>query len=311
MINVRTVFMGSPDFALTVLKSLLNQVNLVGVVTQPDRPAGRGKALKPPPVKVFAEAVGIPCIQPERLRRPESFTELEKMQPELIVVAAYGQILRQNVLDLPKYGCINVHASLLPRWRGAAPIQAAIIHGDPQTGVTIMKMDAGVDTGPIYSQRAVDILSADNSISLAERLAQTGGNLLLDCLPGILDGSLPPKPQVESGSTYAPIIKKEDGLLDFSMPAADLVRRVRAYNPWPGAFFLFHDQQMKVLQAESNPDHTLPQGQRGMLKGYPAVGTGTDTFVLLEVQPPGKKPMSGKVFLNGARNWATIPVRID
>jgi len=311
MINVRTVFMGSPDFALTVLKSLLNQVNLVGVVTQPDRPAGRGKALKPPPVKVFAEAVGIPCIQPERLRRPESFTELEKMQPELIVVAAYGQILRQNVLDLPKYGCINVHASLLPRWRGAAPIQAAIIHGDPQTGVTIMKMDAGVDTGPIYSQRAVDILSADNSISLAERLAQTGGNLLLDCLPGILDGSLPPKPQVESGSTYAPIIKKEDGLLDFSMPAADLVRRVRAYNPWPGAFFLFHDQQMKVLQAESIPDHTLSQGQRGMLKGYPAVGTGTDTFVLLEVQPPGKKPMSGKVFLNGARNWATIPVRID
>jgi len=309
MIDVRTVFMGSPDFALTVLKSLLNQVNLVGVVTQPDRPAGRGKTLKPPPVKVFADSLGIPCIQPERLRRPESFAELEKMQPELIIVAAYGQILRQNVLDLPGFGCINVHASLLPRWRGAAPIQAAIIHGDTQTGITIMKMDAGVDTGPIYSQRVIDILPEDDSVSLAARLALTGGDLLLDSLPAILDGSLAPKPQPESGSTYAPIIKKEDGLLDFSMPAADLVRRVRAYNPWPGAFLLFNDQPMKVLTADNVPEPSLSQGERGIIHGYPSIGTARDALVLLEVQPPGKKPMSGKVFLNGARNWATLPAR--
>lgn len=311
MIDVRTVFMGSPDFALTVLKSLMDQVNLVGVVTQPDRPAGRGKTLTPPPVKTFAEASGIPWIQPERLRRPESFAELQAFEPELIVVAAYGQILRQNVLDLPIHGCINVHASLLPRWRGAAPIQAAILQGDSQTGVSIMKMDAGVDTGPVYSQRAVNIFPDDDAVGLTERLAQIGGDLLLESLPCILTGSLISMAQDESRATYAPMIKKEDGLLDFSMAAEDLVRRVRAYNPWPGATFIFNNQSMKVLKAESVEVDSLSPGQRGMHHGYPAIGTGTGAFVLVELQPPGKKSMSGKVFLNGARNWATVSARID
>ncbi|MHB8114672.1 MAG: methionyl-tRNA formyltransferase, partial [Bellilinea sp.] len=201
--------MGSPEFARTILQALIGKTNLVGVVTQPDRPAGRGKVLTVPPVKVLAEEAGIPVMQPERLRRPEAFDLLAAWQPDLIIVAAFGQILRQNVLDLPKFGCINVHASLLPRWRGAAPIQAALLHGDNQTGVTIMKMDAGVDTGDILSQQAVDIAEQDNTASLTDRLAVAGAELLLATMPLYLEEEIQPTPQDNALATYAPMIKKE------------------------------------------------------------------------------------------------------
>ena len=295
--------MGSPEFARTILRALIGKANLVGVVTQPDRPAGRGKVLTAPPVKVLAEEADIPVMQPERLRRPEAFNQLAAWQPELIVVAAFGQILRQNVLDLPRFGCINVHASLLPRWRGAAPIQAALLHGDYQTGVTIMKMDAGVDTGDILSQQAVEIAENDNAASLTDRLAIAGAELLLSTLPLYLEGKIQPMPQDRALATYAPMIKKEDGFLDFSEPARALVCKVRAYNPWPGAYFHWEGQQIKVLSASSLSEADLQPAQHGTVHGMPAVGTSEGSLILREVQPAGKKPMPGGVFLNGARGW--------
>ncbi len=193
----RVVFMGSPEFSVPSLQALAAHYRVVGVVTQPDRPAGRGQALTPPPVKVLTQQLGLPTIQPQKLRLPEAMQQLRDWQPNLIVVTAFGQILRQEVLDLPAYGCVNVHASLLPRWRGAAPINAAILHGDSQSGVTIMRMDAGVDTGPMISQRATAIGSDETAIRLAERLAALGADLLVESLPGYLSGELALQPQDE------------------------------------------------------------------------------------------------------------------
>ena len=196
--KTRIVFMGSPEYALPALRLLDQTYQVAGVVTQPDRPAGRGRTLAPPPVKQLAEELGLPVMQPKRLREPESFAQLLAWQPDLIVVAAFGQILRQNVLDLPTLGCINIHASLLPRWRGASPIQAAIRHGDKQTGVTIMLMDRGVDTGPLLSQRVVDILPKDTAETLSQRLSISGAELLVETLPGFINGQIPPVEQDHS-----------------------------------------------------------------------------------------------------------------
>jgi len=295
--------MGSPEFAGAILQGLLGKYNLVGVVTQPDRPAGRGKVLTPPPVKLVALEAGIPVMQPERLRRPEAFEQLAAWHPDLIVVAAFGQILRQNVLDLARFGCINVHASLLPRWRGAAPIQAAILHGDSQTGVTIMKMDAGIDTGDMLAQTKVSIEPQDTAVSLTNRLAEAGKVLLLDTLPRYLAGEVLPVKQDDALATYAAMIKKEDGVLDFSEPAEVLERKVRAFNPWPGTSFIWEGQPIKVLGATTSETASLQVNQRGIVDGYPAIGTRQGVLILEEVQPAGKKPMAGKVFLNGARSW--------
>src|SRR5512140_3815399 len=217
--STRIVFMGSPDFAVPALNALAAQYPVVGVVTQPDRPSGRGMTLTPPPVKVTAQELGIPVIQPEKLKQPEAFQQLQDWDPELIVVAAFGQILRPNVLDLPKHGCLNIHASLLPRHRGAAPIQAAILAGDAETGITIMKMDAGLDTGPMLRQRAIPIAVDETGGSLFEKLSKLGGELLLETIPDYISGKLLPQPQPAEGATYFGMIKKEDGLLDFTRPA--------------------------------------------------------------------------------------------
>jgi len=191
--KLRIVFMGSPDFAIPSLNVLAENYTVVGVVTQPDRPAGRGRDLTPPPVKVLAQQHGLPFIQPDKLRQPEALEQLRLWHPDLIVVAAFGQILRTEVLDLPKWGCLNVHASLLPCWRGAAPVQAAILHGDDQTGITLMRMDPGVDTGPIISQRALSILPQDTAGSLGKRLAVLGAELLIETLPAYLNGQIIPR----------------------------------------------------------------------------------------------------------------------
>ncbi len=302
------VFMGSPGFALPTLRSLASSYPIIGVVTQPDRPKGRGQSLTSPPVKELALELGLPVIQPRRLREPEAMEQLQAWQPDLIVVAAFGQILKPEVLELPRYGCINVHASLLPRWRGAAPIQAAILHGDDQSGVTIMRMDPGVDTGPTLSQRGIPILQDDTAISLSERLAALGSKLLSETLPSYLTGELAPKPQDELLATYAPMLKKEDGLLDFTQPAANLARCVRAFNPWPGAFTLWHGEILKICRARSIPSpkpsitNTTP-GMPAIFQSLPAFTTGDGLLVLDEIQPAGKKPMPGKVFLSGARGW--------
>ena len=302
--NLRTVFMGSPDFALPVLRALYEGTSVVGVVTQPDRPAGRGKVLTPPPVKVLAEELGVEVIQPERLKHPDAFARLVEWAPDIIIVAAFGQILRTQVLELPKSGCINVHASLLPRWRGAAPIQAAILAGDAETGVTIMKMDAGIDTGDVLSQKAIEIRADDTASSLGERLADLGAGLLMETLPGYLSGEIRPVKQNPDLSTYAAMLKKEDGELRFSETAAQLERRVRASQPWPGAYFFYRNEPLKVLKASVENIDSLPEGRRGSLRGFPAIGTSEGAFILEEVQPAGKKSMLGDVFLRGARQWA-------
>jgi len=302
--STRLVFMGSPDFALPTLRALAaGAYNLVGVVTQPDRPAGRGRKLSPPPVKTLALELGLPLIQPERLKHPAAIIQLQDWAPDLIVVAAFGQILRPLVLDLPCWGCLNVHASLLPRWRGAAPVQAAILHGDAQTGVTIMRMETGVDTGPILSQRATAIRADENAGSLGMRLAELGAELLLETLPGYLSGKIKPRPQDESLVTHAPLLSKDEGRLDFSQPADTLARRVRAFNPWPGAYTLWQDQPFKILRAHARQATAQPPGQSTHMDGLPAISANPGLLVLDEVQPAGKRAMPGEVFLRGARDW--------
>jgi methionyl-tRNA formyltransferase len=307
---VRIVFMGSPDFAVPTLEALCasdggdpGPYNVVGVVTQPDRPAGRGGALKSPAVKEAALRLGLPVIQPEKLRQPEAMVQLQAWAPDLIVVAAFGQILRPAVLDLPRYGCINVHGSRLPRGRGAAPIQAAILAGDEETGITIMKMDAGVDTGPILSQRALPIAVDDSAGTLFAKMAPLGAQLLLETLPRYLSGYLLPQPQPEEGATYAPMLTKEDGRLDFNQPAVSLERCVRAFHPWPGAWFEWNGAPLKVLRASVSEAKSPGAGLRLAIEGCPAVGAGEGILILKEIQPAGKKSMPGKAFLSGAREW--------
>jgi methionyl-tRNA formyltransferase len=300
--DLKIVFMGSPDFALPSLKMLIEAYDVVGVITQPDRPAGRGKKTISPPVKEIALEQTIPVIQPLRLR-DEAIQQLRHWNPDLIVVVAFGQILRQNVLDLPKFGCINVHASLLPRWRGAAPIQAALYHGDAESGVTIMKMDAGIDTGPILSQHKVDIQEADTAITLGKRLSELGAALLLKTLPGYLNGTIEPIPQPNEGATYVSMIQKTDGFLDFNRSAHALINQIRAYNPWPGTYFDRRMDRFKVHEAWVDFTVKNEAGQPCIIDGYPAVGTPHGNLVIKTIQPSGKKPMPGDVFLRGYREW--------
>lgn len=298
--SIRVVFMGSPDFAVPSLKALTSAYPIVGVVTQPDREAGRGRTLVAPPVKTAALDFGLPVIQPEKLHAPEAMEQLQAWAPDLIVVAAFGQILRPAVLDLPNYGCINVHGSLLPRWRGAAPIQAAILAGDKETGITIMKMDSGVDTGPMLSQSSIPIAPDNTADSIFKKMSTLGAELLLETLPDYLNGSLHPRQQPEVGVTYAPMLKKEDGRLDFTRSAEELARRVRAFNPWPGAFFEWRGGVMKVHAAHASDGRAVP-GAHLIQQKLPAIGTGDGVLVLDIVQPAGKKSMLGKAFLAGTK----------
>ena len=252
-------------------------------------------------MKLAALELGLPVIQPDKLRGPEAMTQLQAWNPDLMVVAAFGQILRPAVLDLPRFGCVNVHGSLLPRWRGAAPIQSAILAGDEQTGVTILKMDSGVDTGPMLSQRAMTIESDDTAGSLFEKMSVLGAELLMETLPGYLEGLIQPRPQPEEGVTYASMLRKEDGLLDFTRSAEELARRVRAFNPWPGAFFEWQGGLMKVHQAHAVEGQVEP-GAYLVFQKSPAIGTGDGILVLDIVQSAGKKAMEGKAFLAGT-HW--------
>jgi methionyl-tRNA formyltransferase len=262
-------------------------------------------------VKLLAGQLGLPVIQPERLKEPTAMQQLQSWTPDVIVVAAFGQILRPAVLDMPRFGCLNVHASLLPRWRGAAPVQAAILNGDGDTGITIMRMDPGVDTGPVLSQRALPINPDDTGGSLSRRLADLGAELLLETLPAWIKGSLQPQRQDDAAATYAPMLKKEDGRLDFSRSADWLARQVRAYHPWPGTFILWDGQPLKVLKAHAIDDPTGAAKSSGQVLassttiagGLPAVRCAHGLLVIDELQPAGKRPMSGKVFLSGARAW--------
>jgi methionyl-tRNA formyltransferase len=307
---MRVVFMGSPAFAVPSLQALAEAHQVVGVVTQPDRPAGRGRALTSPAVKEAARSLGIPAIQPERLRTPDATRSVSEWAPDVIIVAAYGQILRNEILSLPRHGCLNVHASLLPRWRGAAPIQAALRAGDPVTGITIMKMDAGMDTGGILAQAPLPVEAADTGASLTARLAPLGASLLLDTLAGYLRGDLIPAPQDESRATPAPLLKKEDGRLDFSMTAAELERQVRAYDPWPGTFLEWDGRRLAVLRAGVSDASEAAIGAVTQRGAYPAIGTAHGLLVLERVRPAGRQPVSGDAFLRGTPAFANARVKL-
>ncbi|MBK8026443.1 MAG: methionyl-tRNA formyltransferase [Chloroflexi bacterium] len=294
----KIVFMGTPDFAVPSLQALIRHHTMIGVVTQPDRPAGRGREVQMSPVKLVALEAGIPVFQPEKIRRAEATEELRRWEADLYVVAAFGQILPQVVLDIPAHGSINVHASLLPRWRGAAPIQAAIRAGDSETGVTIMRMDAGLDTGPMLRARAIAISPDETGQSLHDKLAVLGADLLLETLPGYLDGTIQPQPQPEDGVTFAPRIDKNEGRIDWRQPAAVIERTMRAFTPWPGTFTTWDSQVLKVLDGEVSDGH----GEPGLVirrGGLLEIGTGEGVFAPSMLQLAGRKAVGVDEFLRG------------
>ncbi|MEL7625471.1 MAG: methionyl-tRNA formyltransferase [Anaerolineaceae bacterium] len=300
---VRVVFMGSPDFALPTLEELHRHYQVVGVVTQPDRPAGRGRKEQPSDVKKLALELGLPIFQPKSLRKLSAVAQLAEWKPDLIVVAAYGQILPQAVLEMPSKGCLNVHASLLPAWRGASPIQAAIANGDEKSGVTIMLMNEGLDTGGILAQRSVPIRPGTTATELSDQLAHLGARTLIEILPSYLRGALGAIPQDDSHKSYAPKLTKQDSLLDFSLPAQALLNKVHAYQPWPGAVYEWRGKHLKIIEAHVHMTFEGEPRERFVVNGLPAVCTGEGLLVLDTVQPEGKKPMPGKAFLNGQPDW--------
>ena len=292
--------MGSPEFALPSLRALDEVYEVVAVVCQPDRPAGRGRLPKASATKSYAEEAGISIYQPSRLRDEEAIGQIEGYLPGLIVVAAYGQILPQRVLDLPEHGSLNVHASLLPRWRGAAPVQAAILHGDKETGITIMKMDAGLDTGPIVRQRAIPLSRNETGGSLTEKLSLLGAKLLIEILPAHLAGELKPRAQDDTLATHAPMLKKSDGALDLQGTAQQLARQVRAFNPWPGTFIMWGDRRLAIKRVSVGPANSAATGMVSMIDKTPAITTLEGTLILEQVQPSGGREMSGEAFVRGA-----------
>lgn len=295
--------MGSPAFAVPSLRALATKFDVVGVVTQPDRHSGRGRALLPPDIKTVAVELNIPYIQPEKIRDEEAMRSISHWQPDMIVVAAYGQILSQNILDLAPAGSINVHASLLPRWRGAAPIQASILHGDTETGITIMLMDAGMDTGPILSQQVVQIGDDETAGELSIRLSHIGADLLMNTLPGFINGTVHPTPQNDEDATYAPLLRKSDGLIDFTIPAAKLCRQVRAFEPWPSSFFQWQQLRIVVRKAISIEWKPSVPGSVIEWKGLPGITTSEGLFILEQIQPAGKKSMPAEDFLRGSPSF--------
>ena len=304
----RVVFMGTPDFAVPPLLALLRSgYDIVGVLTRPDSPAGRGQRMEESPVKQIARAENLSIQQPRTLRDPAALAELAALRPDLFVVAAYGLILPPAVLALPPRGCINVHGSLLPKHRGAAPIAAAILAGDTETGVSIMLMDAGVDTGPVLSRAATPISDDDTTGTLTARLADLGAELLISALPGWLEGKAAPDPQPEIRASYAPRIEKQDGRIRWGEPAALIARRVRAYQPWPSAYTTWRGQTLKVIKAGVS-DETGDQGPEDRDMGYVVAGARDEAGVITsegvlrleEVQLAGKRALPIEIFLRGA-----------
>lgn len=309
--DTRIVFMGTPDFAVFSLKALIEQgYNVVGVVSQPDRPKGRKRVLTPPPVKVEAEKHGLPVLQPEKLRKPEAVEELLALQPDLIVTAAYGQILPKAVLEAPRYGCINVHGSLLPRYRGGAPVHYAVMNGEDVTGVTIMYMAEGLDTGDMISKVEVPILEEDTTGTMFDKLAVAGASLLIETIPRLLQGELKAVPQDHEAATYARNISREDERIDWSRSSRDIFNHIRGLHPWPTAFTLWEGNVFKVWAAEppraddlkagsETPGTVLEVADSGI-----RVRTGNGSIRLTVIQPFGKKAMPVSEFARSGKMLA-------
>ena len=299
MTSKRVLFAGTPAFARSSLEALVaTGVRPVAVLTQPDRPAGRGKKLTASPVKAFAVDEGIPVLQPATLRDDRVVAEIAALEPDLMVVAAYGLILPQAVLDIPPHGCLNVHASLLPAWRGAAPIQASILAGDEQTGISLMAMTAGLDCGPVYVRASIDIGAEETAGELHDRLAELVSRLLADSLDAILAGEIAAEPQDESSASYAGKIKTADAKLDWSLPATELHRRVRAFNPVPGAWFMMGEERIKCWRASVGDSADAPPG-RILDQAGVVVACGEGSLSLDRLQRPGRRPIGAEQFAAG------------
>lgn len=303
---LRILFMGTPEFACPTLEALIRAgYPVVAVVTQPDRPAGRGGKLQAPPVKRLAEAHGIPVLQPRRVRHPDVVAQLRALAPDLVVTAAFGQILSAEVLAVPRLGCLNVHASLLPRWRGAAPIHRAVMAGDTETGITIMWMDEGLDTGDILLQRAIPIGPLETAGEVHDRLAALGAELAVEAVRLVEEGRAPRIPQDHARATYAAKLTPEDERIDWRESATQVVNRIRGLNPWPVAHTTWQGQILKVWMAEPWPE-PVPAAPPGTVvavvrdKG-PVVACGEGAVLLTRLQPAGKRPMEAAAFLAGHR----------
>ena len=302
---LKIIFAGTPDFAARHLDALLaSEHQVIGVFTQPDRPAGRGNKLTPSPVKVLAQAHDIPVFQPKSLKPEENQHLVADLQADIMVVVAYGLILPKSVLDMPRLGCINVHGSLLPRWRGAAPIQRSLWAGDSETGVTIMQMDVGLDTGDMLHKLACPITDEDTSASLYDKLAQLGPQGMLVTLDLLANGKAQPEVQNEEQVSYAEKLSKEEARLDWSLSAAQLERCIRAFNPWPMSYFLVDDQPVKVWQASVLPHQNKQPGEIIQADKHGIqVATADGVLNLLSLQPAGKKAMPAQDLLNSRREW--------
>ena len=301
--------MGSPEFALPTLRGLIESEHLVvGVVTQPDRPAGRGRGLRPPPAKELARAHGLPVLQPERVNTPEALAALRALAPDAIVIAAYGQILRQPLLDLPQRGALNVHASLLPKYRGAAPAAAAILAGGQETGVSILEVVRKLDAGPVLAQRPLPIEPHDTTGTLNEKLAALGAGLLIEVLPAWERGDHTAQPQDEAQASNAPSIQREDAVIDWSLPAVDVWRRVRAYQPWPVATTSVGAEPLRILEAwpiTADPDAPpgtvlpLPEAAEAPAGAGFAVRCGQGVLAVVRAQRAGRRALTGEELLRG------------
>ena len=301
---MRIVFMGTPEFAVPSLEALLkSEDQVVGIVTQPDRPKGRGQELAPPPIKLIAQRANIPLLQPLKIRTPDFLEALAAWQPDLIAVTAFGRILHAPILSLPPRGCVNVHGSLLPKYRGAAPVQWAVINGETETGITTMLMDEGMDTGPMLLQARLSILPEDTAGSLAPRLAELGGRLLVETIAQLKAGLLTAQPQDHAQATMAPLLKKEDGLLDWTMSAQALANRIRGLSPWPGAYTFHGPARWNIWNAGAmnEPTGDAPGTIVGVAKQSLRVATGNGLLELLEIQTANSKRMPVGQFLSGHR----------
>jgi methionyl-tRNA formyltransferase len=303
MAALRIIFMGTAELSCASLEKLARDYSVAAVVTQPDKPKGRELKPQPSPVKILAGKLKLPVLQPARARDEKFISELRELKPDLIAVVAYGQILPQTILDLPKFGCVNLHTSLLPKYRGASPIQSAILNGETETGVTIIKMNAGLDTGDILTQTLELILPEDNSATLHDRLAQLGAELLAQTIPDFVAGKISPRPQPAEGASYAAKIKKEEGRIDWNQPAQKILDRLRAFTPWPGAFtFLKADpklQLLKIWKAEimersGAAGEILQADKNGVV-----VACGQNALRILELQREGGRRMNAPEFLAG------------
>ncbi|WP_058960614.1 methionyl-tRNA formyltransferase [Type-E symbiont of Plautia stali] len=303
--SLKIIFAGTPDFAARHLDALLaSEHQVVGVFTQPDRPSGRGNKLTPGPVKVLAQAHDVPVFQPKSLKPEDNQQLVADLQADIMVVVAYGLILPKAVLDMPRLGCINVHGSLLPRWRGAAPIQRSLWAGDSETGVTIMQMDVGLDTGDMLHKLSCPITPEDTSASLYDKLAELGPQGMLDTLDLLASGKAQSEVQDEALVSYAEKLSKEEARLDWSLSAAQLERCIRAFNPWPVSFFLIEDQPVKVWQASVLPHQNKQPGEVIHAdKNGIQIATADGVLNLLSLQPAGKKAMSAQDLLNSRREW--------